>query len=240
MSTIWEVCQALLPVPELRDLLAVDEGDVRVVAVDPQLRARQAGRVGDRERCGGGRSCRPGCWWTRRRRSRSSSRPASDGGGVPGGPVVEAAASVVLTAAVPTEVIVLVSSPIVSLPPAVMPATLLTLTLVSPGRRRERERRARRRGADRGDRARLEPVAAVAGVDVDRAADVVAGDAGDLDVGVARGRRRGQRAAPDGGAVPPRERVRPPDRRVGHLDVVGRALAELDADRVRAAAQLVS
>ena len=58
--------------------------------------------------------------------------PASDGGGVPGGPMVEAAASVVLTAAVPTEVIVLVSPPIVSLPPAAMPATLLTLTLVSP------------------------------------------------------------------------------------------------------------
>ena len=32
----------------------------------------------------------------------------------------------------------------------------------------------RARGADRGDRARLEPLAAVAGVDVDGAADVVA------------------------------------------------------------------
>ena len=34
----------------LRDLLAVDVGDVRVVGVDAQLRARDARRVGDRER----------------------------------------------------------------------------------------------------------------------------------------------------------------------------------------------
>ena len=43
-----------------------------------------------------------------------------------------AAASVVLTAAVPTAVIVFVSEPIFSLPPTAMPATLLSLTLVSP------------------------------------------------------------------------------------------------------------
>ena len=90
-------------------------------------------------------------------------------------------------------------------------------------------------GADRGDRARLEPVAAVARIDVDRAADVVAVHAAQLHDRVARSGRRGERPAALELALPPGVRGRAAGRGVG--DGAGdqrRSVPELDAERVRA------
>ena len=95
-------------------------------------------------------------------------------------------------------------------------------------------------GADRRDGAGFEAVAAVAGVDVDGAADVVVGDAVQLDGrGVGSGVRDEHAVALEL-ALPPRVRRRPADGRVGDAAPhVGGAVAEPHAERVAALAQLV-
>ena len=91
-------------------------------------------------------------------------------------------------------------------------------------------------GADGGDRARLQPLAAVAGVDVDRVAGRVAGDGVELDGRRARRDRRQQHAVGADDRVELGVDVSAAGGGVGLRVDVRLAVAERDAERVVAAA----